>query len=69
MKNKIINFIPTAEEFFDCVLEDTDTKKKKYSYARETLEDFVLGNGISPDTPMNKINEILIDCDIKPIEY
>lgn len=64
-----IHFTPTAEEFFDCVLEDADTKKKKYSYAEETLEDFVLGNGISPDTPMNKINEILIDCDIKPIEY
>lgn len=44
-----IHFTPTAEEFFDC---KTDTKEKKnYSYTEETLEDFVLGNGISLDTP------------------
>lgn len=69
MKNKIINFIPTAEEFFDCILEGDDTKAKNTFYVGQTLKDFVLGNGIFPDTPMNRINKILIECGIKPIEY
>jgi hypothetical protein len=64
-----MEFIPTAEEFFYCILEDTDIKGKNYSYNGESLEDFVLGNGISPDTPIDEINEILIENDIKPIEY
>ena len=64
-----IHFTPIAEEFFDCILEDADTKGKNYSYTGETLADFILGNGISPDTPLDEINEILRENGIKTIEY
>jgi len=61
--------IPTGMEFLTYVLEDDTTAVGGISFDGETLNDFLSSVGMSPDAPMNEINESLIECGIKPIKY
>ena len=61
--------IPTGMEYLTYVLEDDNTEFGGISYSGQTLNDFLSEVGMSPDVPMNEINESLIECGIKPIEY
>ena len=61
--------IPTGMEFLTYVLEDDETEFGGISFDGQTLNDFLAEVGMSPDAPMNEINESLIECGIKPIEY
>ena len=61
--------IPTGMEFLTYVLEDDTTEFGGISYSVQTLNDFLSEVGMSPDVPMNEINESLIECGIKPIKY
>ena len=61
--------IPTGMEYLTYVLEDDTTAVGGISFDGETLNDFLSSVGMSPDAPMNEINESLIECGIKPIKY
>lgn len=61
--------ISTGMEFLTYVLEDDTTEFGGTSFDGETLNDFLSSVGMSPDAPMDEINESLIECGIKPIEY
>jgi hypothetical protein len=61
--------IPTGMEFLTYVLKDDETEFGGISFDGQTLNDFLSEIGMSPDAPMNEINESLIECGIKPIKY
>lgn len=67
--NELETNIPTGMEFLTYVLEDDTTEFGGISYSGQTLNDFLSEVGMSPDVPMNEINESLIECGIKPIKY
>lgn len=61
--------IPSAKEFMDRVLEDDETDEGGVSFVGETLADFLEETMLSPDLNMHEVNENLIECGIKPIEF
>ena len=67
--NEIETNIPTGMQFLTYVLEDDSTELGGTSFDGQTLNDFLSEVGMSPDAPMNEINESLIECGIKPIKY
>lgn len=56
-----------AQDFKNYVLEDSTSEFGGVSYVGETLDEFMEELGLPMDTPMIKVNEILEECGIKPI--
>jgi hypothetical protein len=67
--NELETNIPTGMQFLTYVLEDDSTEFGGTSFDGQTLNDFLSEIGMTPDAPMNEINESLIECGIKPIKY
>lgn len=59
----------TAETYLDDELEDDDTPYGGKSFIGETLRDFLLEIGKPLDSPMNKVNNWLVGCGLKPIKF
>ena len=59
---------PFPDEILDTVLEDDDTPFGGISHPGETVFDFLLEIGEDDIDTLDKLNEALIECGIKPVK-
>lgn len=58
-----------VNDYMDYILEDDDTPFGGIDYPGETVEDFLLSLGSDGHiSTVEQLNEMLVECGIKPIE-
>lgn len=59
----------SAEKYLNVELEDDVTPYGGKSFIGETLRDFLFEIGKPLDSPMDKVNNWLVGCGLKPIKF